>query len=367
MRKMDAKLLMPFAILLLALLDRPFGTEAVSVSSPTADKYKAAAGTIGSVDSEEEEESPNIEALLDKEDFPVEKAADNANKGMTLESAIALDNGLGIVQPWMASRKLGGIAEEQGIFLRKYGKMSGKVSFDIRDLNVKTAVFSSFLQKPGNPKLLLDVGLAELKWIEKFRKYAQKIQTFSWISKEPFHRKMSIWEILVSNFWSFHIQKLVIHKERLIVSLKAENSKFILGLNAHYAQQVFNYITDLSGHPVCLSRTTVVSIAELGNQKTHQLNQKTQQANGFLARLDQRCHKSKNLLDEPKQGQAERADSDLAYSFGRKGVVQILVSLSGYKCGQSLLEPEKVAMLLENIIEVLEQLHEKAGEVGVLF
>jgi hypothetical protein len=185
MKKMDTKLLIPFAILLMAaFLGHPFGTEAASVSSPTADDNKAA-GTI--VDSEEEEdESPNIEALLDKENFPVEKAADHVNKRMTFESAIALDNdALGSVQPWMASRKLGGI-QEQGIFLRKYGK----ISFDIRDLNVETEVFSSFLQKPQNPKLLLDVGYGEFIWRYKnseniHRKY-RRFMDF----KEPFHRKM---------------------------------------------------------------------------------------------------------------------------------------------------------------------------------
>jgi hypothetical protein len=133
---------------------------------------------------------------------------------------------------------------------------------------------------------------------------------------------------------------------------------------------VFNYITDLSGHPVCLSQTTVVSIAELGNQqalanqKTQQHNQKTQANNDFLAQLDQKCHKSKSLLGEQEQGQAQPVDSDLAYSFGRKGVVQIQVPLSGYKCGQSLLQPEKVAKLMQNIIKVLKELQEKAGEVG---
>jgi hypothetical protein len=123
---------------------------------------------------------------------------------------------------------------------------------------------------------------------------------------------------------------------------------------------VFNYIADLSGHPVCLSRTTVVSIAELGNKNAILAN------NAFLTRLDQKSHKSKNLLGEQEQGQSQPADSDLAYSFGRKGVVQIQVSLSGYKCGQSLLEPEKVAKLMQNIIELLEELQEKSGEVGVL-
>jgi hypothetical protein len=67
MSKMDAKLLIPFAILLLAFLGYPFGTEAASVSSPTAPKKKAAGTIHRSVDSEEvEEDWPNIEALLDR-------------------------------------------------------------------------------------------------------------------------------------------------------------------------------------------------------------------------------------------------------------------------------------------------------------
>jgi hypothetical protein len=126
----------------------------------------------------------------------VEKDVHNANKGMTFESAISLDNGSGSVQPWMATRKLGGIADEQGIFLRKYGRMSGKISFNIRDLNVETAVFSSFLQKPQNRKLLLDVGYGELKW----RENAQKICIIHYfcylISQDPGQNYLLIYKIV---------------------------------------------------------------------------------------------------------------------------------------------------------------------------